>query len=186
MSINLKTALGTLWHILIFTHPTDASEHSWGICWKWIPNQSRKRTQGIRAAKGLIQSTLVKADAAEPLQEVVGNGFYFIYFYINRGALYKREKKNPSLVMSRLGGIVCYLGSLKDWSYGLQLLLQLQQLLSCRVQVPGLLHQMFLTDQIITKKKKIIIMEDYDDEWEREKHSRVSDSVIILTVIIIK
>lgn len=34
-----------------------------------------------------------------------------------------------------------------------QLLLQLQQLLSCRVQVPGLLHQVLLTDQTISNKE---------------------------------
>lgn len=181
----------TFWSLLILLMPASTHGVFVGNEYRtkvetWHVSHICQRTQGIRAAKGLIQSTLVKADAAEPLQEVVGNGFYFIYFYINRGALYKRKKtQNPSLVMSRLGGIVCYLGLLKDWSYGPQLLLQLQQLLSCRVQVPGLLHQMFLTDQIIKKKTKNMIMEDYDDEWEREKQSRVSDFVIILTGIII-
>lgn len=52
----------------------------------------------------------------------------------------------------------------------LLLLLQLQQLLCCRVQVPGLLHRVLLTDQTIENKetrneeiKKIMTMEDYDD-----------------------
>lgn len=55
----------------------------------------------------------------------------------------------------------------------LQLLLQLQQLLCCRVQVPGLLHRVLLTDQTIENKEirneeiniinKIMTMEDYDD-----------------------